>query len=366
MSLSATRRRLVASIVTGLALAFVGGSAGATGQAAKPASKKATAPLSALVGQLVVAGFGGRAPSPGLLERIQDGRIGGVLLYGRNIGTAGTAALAARLQKAAAAAGRPPLLIAVDQEGGDVKRLPGAPSLAPDQMQSPLVAEAQGLATARNLAANGINVDFAPVLDVDHGGFIGPRSFGSTAAVVSSRGVAFLRGLAQGGVAATVKHFPGLGHAQKSTDGGPATVDSPADELRADLAPFQAAVAAKVPLVMVSTAIYPALGDSVPAATSSQIVQTLLRGKLGYRGVVISDSLDTPGVSPFYAPGQAAVRALAAGVDLALEPGAASANPLKDSDSAYQALLVAARTGTLTRSVIVAAYRRVQALKRSV
>ena len=203
-------------------------------------------------------------------------------------------------------------------------------------MQSPLVARAQGLATARNLTAHGINVDFAPVLDVNHGGFIGPRTFGPTAAEVSSRGVAFLQGLAQGGVAATVKHFPGLGYAQNSTDGGPVTVDAPADKLYADLATFQAAVAAKAPLVMISTAIYPALRDSVPAATSPQIVETLLRGKLGYRGVVISDSLDTPGVSPFYAPGRAAVKALAAGVDLALEPGAASSHPLDDADSAYR------------------------------
>jgi beta-N-acetylhexosaminidase len=322
--------------------------------------------LSALVGQLVVAGFSGSAPSPALLDRIREGRIGGVLLYSRNLSAGGTAALAATLQEAAADAGRPQLLVAVDQEGGGVKRLPGAPSLAPNQMESPLVARAQGLATARNLEANGINVDFAPVLDIDHGGFIAPRTFAASPAAVSRTGVAFAQGLAEGGVAATVKHFPGLGYARSTTDRGPVNVNATQAELDADLAPFRAAIAADVPLVMVSTAVYPALGNSVPAATSRVIVRQLLRERLGYRRVVITDSLDTPGVSPFYDPGEAAVRAIAAGADLTLEPGAGSKHPLTDSDSAYRALLAAARSGELPRSRVLSAYRRVFVLKKKI
>ena len=116
MTLSGARRRLGVSLLAGLVLALNGSAAASAGR--QVGAKRGTVPLSALVGQLVVAGFGGRSPSPALLERIRAGRIGGVLLYGRNIGTIGTAALAARLQKAAATAGRPPLLIAVDQEGG--------------------------------------------------------------------------------------------------------------------------------------------------------------------------------------------------------------------------------------------------------
>lgn len=339
--------------------------ASCTGAGARTSTTLSVPPLSALVGQLVVAGFSSSTPSPTLLARIREGRVGGILLYARNLSADGTAALAATLQKTAADAGRPPLLVAVDQEGGEVKRLAGAPSLAPNQMESPLIARAQGLATARNLDANGINVDFAPVLDVDHGGFIAPRTFAASAAAVSRTGVAFAQGLALGGVAATVKHFPGLGYAQTTTDGGPVTVSATAAELDADLAPFKTAITAKVPLVMVSTAVYPALGNTIPAATSRVIVQELLRGKLGYRGAVITDSLDTPGVAPFYDPGRAAVQAIAAGADLALEPGAASRHPLADSDSAYRALITAARSGVLPRSRLLSAYRRVLALKKN-
>ena len=207
-----------------------------------------------------------------------------------------------------------------------------------------------GLATALNVAANGVNVDFAPVPDVDHGGFISSRSSARTPAASAGSASRSRKASPQGGVAATVKHFPGLGYAPTTTDGGPVTVHATAAELDADLAPFRAAIAAHVPLVMVSTAIYPALGNTVLAATSRVIVGGLLRRRLGYKGAVITDSLHTPGVSPFYDPGQAAVRAVAAGADLVLEPGAARKDPLVDSDSAYQALLATARSGEISKA----------------
>jgi len=349
-------------LICALTVALTAGAAGAN--AATVVNSPAPAP-SQLVGQLVVAGFSGAAPSPGLLARIRQGKVGGILLYSGNIDAAGTAALATRLQQAAAAGGQPRLLIAVDQEGGEVKRLPGAPSLAPDQMETPLIARAQGLATGRNLAANGVTVDFAPVLDVDHGGFIAPRSFGPTALGVARNGIAFAQGLIQGGVAATVKHFPGLGYAQTTTDGGPVTVNATKQQLDADLAPFKAAIATHIPIVMVSTAIYPALGNTIPAATSKVIIGQLLRVRLGYKGVVITDSLDTRGVAPYDSPGQAAVQAVAAGADLVLEPGAALKHPLESSDAAYAALLQAAKTGVLPQPLLLAAYRRVVTLKQT-
>ena len=115
---------------------------------------------------------------------------------------------------------------------------------------------------------------------------------------------------------------------------------------------------------MVSTAIYPALGNTIPAATSKVIVSELLRGRLGYKGVVITDSLDTPGVAPYYTAGQAAVQAVAAGADLVLEPGAALRHPLESSDAAYAALLHAAKTGVLPRRRLLTDYRRIVTLKQ--
>lgn len=345
-------------------VALTVGASGAKATSAAPGSASASPPLPQLIGQLVVAGFSGSAPSPGLLARIREGRIGGILLYARNIGGSSTAALTALLQAAAAAGGQPPLLVAVDQEGGEVKRFHGAPSLAPDQMTTPLIARAQGLATGRNLAANGVTVDFAPVLDVDHGGFIAPRTFGPTARGVTQNGIAFAQGVIDAHVAATVKHFPGLGYAHTTTDGGPVTVNATRAQLDADLMPFRTAISAHIPLVMVSTAIYPALGNTIPAATSKIIVSRLLRERLGYKGVVITDSLDTPGVAPYYTPGQAAVQAIAAGADLVLEPGAALKHPLESSDAAYAALLQAAKTGVVSRRRLLSDYRRVITLKQ--
>ena len=340
------------------------GASGANAITAAPDTAPPAPQLSQLIGQLVVAGFSGSTPSPGLLARIREGRIGGILLYARNLEGSSTAALTARLQAAASAGGQPPLLVAVDQEGGEVKRFRGAPSLAPDQMKSPLIARAQGLATGRNLAANGVTVDFAPVLDVDHGGFIAPRTFGPTALGVAKNGIAFAQGVTDAHVAPTVKHFPGLGFAHTTTDGGPVTVNATKAQLDADLLPFRLAISAHTPLVMVSTAIYPALENTIPAATSKVIVSELLRGRLGYKGVVITDSLDTPGVAPYYTAGQAAVQAVAAGADLVLEPGAALKHPLESSDAAYAALLHAAKTGVLSRRRLLTDYRRIITLKQ--
>src|SRR3954464_12801226 len=201
----------------------------------------------------------------------------------------------------------PPLLIAIDQEGGGVKRLPGPPEEAPSQMRSAAVAFASGRATGRYLHGLGIGVDLAPVLDVPVSpyAFIYARAFSTDPATVSANGVAFAQGLGNGGVAGTVKHFPGLGRLGRSTDYGSGKVAASRTALAArDLAPFRAAIAGGVPLVMVGTAVYPAY-DRVPAACSPAIVNGLLRGTLGFRGVTMSDDLATRGVSPWFDAGEA-------------------------------------------------------------
>jgi len=344
-----------AAIATALALAPAGLSV----------RSSATPTLSQLVGQTIVARMRGTAPSASFLRRVRLGQIGGVVPFSDNYGSAGPAALVTRLQQAARSGGQPPLLIAIDQEGGIVKRLPGAPTLAPPQMTSAALAQSQGLATAGNLLRNGVDVDLAPVCDVGRGDFITPRTFGATTATVAVRCPAFARGLALGHVAATAKHFPGLGYAATTTDTGPITVTASRARLQADLAPFRAAIAAHIQLVMVSTAVYPALGPAVPAATSKSIVQGILRGQLGFRGVVITDALDTPAVSRYYGTGAASVRALQAGADAVIAAGVTPTDADAASTAAYNAELAAARAGTLSQATLTASYQRIVALKQS-
>ena len=333
-----------------------------TGPAAR-VEATASPTIRQMVGQLLLVRMRGTTPSAPFLGRIRRGEIGGVVLFGDNFDAVGPGKLIATLQAAAAAGGNPPLLIAVDQEGGIVKRLAGAPSLSPQAMSSALVANAQGFATARNLRQLGINLDLAPVLDVGRGGFISPRTFGATPAAVASRGPAFAAGLERGRVLATAKHFPGLGYADLNTDATVSTVRATAEQLRADWLPFRVAIKAGIPLVMVSTAVYPALGSTWPAALSPNIVADLRR--LGFRGVIVTDSLQTPAVNRFATTARAAVDAVAAGDDLVLAAGSTPDEADTDgaSTSAFDALVAAARSRHLDRQSLQAAYRRVIRLK---
>jgi beta-N-acetylhexosaminidase len=317
-----------------------------------------------MVGQLMLVRMQGQAPTSSFLERIRRGEIGGVVLFSDNFGARGPAKVVAALQAAAKSGGRPPLLIAVDQEGGLVKRLPGAPLLAPPEMSSAAIAEAQGLETARNLRRFGINLDLAPVLDVGRGGFITPRTFGSTPRAVAARGPAFAVGLARGHVLATAKHFPGLGYATLDTDSTVVKVTATAAQIRGDWTPFATAIRKRLPVVMMSTAIYPALGSTQPAALSPNIVGDLRR--LGFKGVVVTDALHTPAINRLMSTTQAAVEAVEAGGDLVMAAGPSSDYPNTDGVSipAFNALVAAAKDGSLPRSTLSAAYARVLELKR--
>ena len=300
-----------------------------------------------LVGQLLLVRMQGASPSSAFLQRVRHGQIGGVVLFADDLGPGSTGGIAA-LQAAARAGGQPPLLIAVDQEGGIVKRLPGPPTLAPRQMTSPALARSQGLATARSLRLAGIDLDLAPVLDVGYGGFITPRTFGSTPAAVSARGVAFADGLASGGVGATAKHFPGLGRATVNTDVAPVVVHATAARLRADWLPFRTAVRHGIGAVMISTAVYPALGSRLPAAFAAGIVADLRR-EVGFRGVIVTDALRTPAVEQLYSTPEAAVRAVAAGDDLVLAAGPSDA--YADTDGASSSSF----TARASRSAVTSA-----------
>jgi beta-N-acetylhexosaminidase len=218
---------------TGL-LVSIGGSAGATGEV----------PTTRLAGQLVMSPMVGTSPGPELLARVRAGEIGGVILFGSNIpSVAGLRTLTARLQRAATAGSNPPLLIAVDQEGGQVRRVPGAPPelSAPDMGRTSAGAvERVGELTGRALRADGVNVDLAPVVDVPRWprSFMLERAFGSDPARVAAVASAFVAGVQSAGVAATAKHFPGLGTAIANTDAHRVTIRASRADLLRRLEPF--------------------------------------------------------------------------------------------------------------------------------
>jgi beta-N-acetylhexosaminidase len=304
------------------------------------------------------------AATPELVRAARRGEIGGVIAFPPAGVPAGTIRKAiARLQRAARDGGNAPLLVATDQEGGEVKRFPLAPpDTAPTELGSAgeAAAQAQGRATGRYLARLGINVDLAPVLDVasGSGAFMASRAFASDAGTVRSVGVAFARGLENGGVAATAKHFPGLGRATVNTDLGPSAVDASRQELATDLEPFRAAVAAGVPLVMTSNATYPAYDAKRPASLSPRLTR-VLRERLGFDGIVITDDLLSGAISGAgYGPADAAVAAAAAGADLLLFARL-------PAPEALPALTTALRTGTLSKEALRDSCVRDLALRES-
>ena len=258
-------------------------------------------------------------PDRRFLARVRNGKMGGVLLLGNGWTSSGKIAHAtAQLQRAACSRGGP-LLIGVDQEGGIVKRLAWAPpTVAPAQMTSVAEARQQATGAAAALRAVGIDVDFAPVVDTptSNANFLGTRAFSHSAPRNAKMARAFVQGLQSGGIAATAKHFPGLGAAGANTDLSRVVIRASASKLRTGLEPFRAAVRAGVKLVMISSAIYPALDPSqTPAVFSKTLIGGILRRQLGFRGVTVTDSLTAPAPSSVY---HAATRAVSAGSELLL------------------------------------------------
>jgi beta-N-acetylhexosaminidase len=287
-----------------------------------------------LVGQRLVVGFEGTQVPASVRRRIAAGELAGVILFDTNFsGDADAARLIGELQ----AIERPPevdepLLVMVDQEGGLVKRLPGPPDLSAAEMGAagPDTCRDEGAATGRALRATGFNVDLAPVLDVGRPGSAiesEGRSFGNDPKQVSRCANAFAAALSAEGVAPTAKHFPGLGAAPVNTDEAVQRIDISAATLRrVDEQPYWPYVrgGGADRLVMLSSAIYSAFGER-PAALTRELATDELRGRLGFRGVSITDALETATTNALGGPTEFARRAAEAGADLLLFTSAGAA-----------------------------------------
>jgi beta-N-acetylhexosaminidase len=333
--------------------------------------------LSQLAGQRIVYEYSGLRPPASLLSLVRKGQAGGVIFFADNIASPDQIrGVIAQLQRASLASPvHTKLLMMTDQEGGEVRRLPGAPVLSEKQVgesNNPLAsARAAGASAGRNLAHAGMNVNLAPVLDVyrQAGNFIDEfrRSYSSNPAEVASLGKAFISAQQRTGIAATAKHFPGLGAAapDENTDLRPVTLSQSLGTLRSkDEAPYRAAIPAGVKLVMTSWAIYPALDRRLPAGLSHAVIQGELRNRLGFRGVTITDGIDAGAVTPFGSVGPRSVRAAAAGADLIL---GVSADPDHDGSSegtaVLHALVTAIARGQITRAAARRSVERILALR---
>jgi beta-N-acetylhexosaminidase len=348
---------------------------GAT-QAQAPASHRSRTALSSLqlAGQRVIYSYPGLTVPAALLQAVTAGQAAGVIFFGGNISSeAQIAAAVGQLVQAQRQSPVPvPLLLMTDQEGGEVRRLPGAPALSQKQIgASSHPAQQAGLAgtgAGQDLARVGMNVNLAPDLDVYYksGNFIDAyqRSYGNRAPVVTECGPAFIMAQQQAGVAATAKHFPGLGSATKAqnTDAGPVTLTVSLSGLRGkDEVPYPAAIKAGVKLIMASWATYPALDATYPAGLSAAWVQGELRGRLGFRGVTITDAIEAGALAPFGSYGPRAVLAARAGMDLLL----CSAKDPAEGLEVTSALASALDSGQLKPTAFSAAVARVTSLRAS-
>lgn len=322
------------------------------------------------IGQMVTVGWDGSAITPSLERIITEYRVGGISLLPRNLVDADqTVALCRELQDMAAAAGHSlPLWLAADQEGGSILAVRDGVVPFPGNMglgacrQSDL-AHAVGKALAEEVTSLGINMNYAPVLDVNSNPLnpiIGVRSFGSDPALVSELGVAFMQGTMDGGVIPVCKHFPGHGDTALDSHLALPVVhrDRGAAE-KLELVPFRRAVASGAPAIMTSHVVFPALDPGRPATLSRRILTGLLRENMGFDGLILTDCLEMEAIAARWPAERFAVMAVEAGVDILLV-----SHSFDRQVAAIHSLERAVLDGSIDESRIDESVRRITGAKR--
>jgi beta-N-acetylhexosaminidase len=322
-----------------------------------------------LAGQRLMVGFEGQGPDDGLRSLIREVHVGGLILFKRNVSDPPqVAALCQGAQAFASEAGIPPLAISIDQEGGPVARLGPPFSVFPGNRaigdaRSDAAAREFGTTTARELKGVGINMDFAPVLDVVPEGLdssvMADRVFGSSPDLVAGLGNAVIETLQGNGVAATAKHFPGIGRTVVDSHIDLPFLDTKEDVLKTtDFVPFQAAIDVGVEAVMLSHIVYNDLDPTWPAGLSSIIAKDLLRGDMGFTGVTVTDDLDMGAIDKHYDVRSFVNRICDAEIDIAL-----ICHDRQKMVATYEALLAAIRSSEDQRNKFVASVERILRLK---
>jgi len=320
--------------------------------------------LRRMIGRVLMVGVPGVELDEKTRSTLRRLHAGGVILFRRNIGT--PSQLAALCREVHELPARP--LVGIDHEGGRVLRV-GPPFTAFPPMAlvgatgDDELARSVGRAMATELRAVGIDLNFAPVLDVNSNPanpVIGDRAFSDDPRIVARMGIALMQGFHDGGVLACGKHFPGHGDTDRDSHLELPVVRRDRSTLeRTEFLPFRAAIAAGIPLLMSAHVVYPALDPERPATLSPAILQDLLRTQMGFRGVVVSDDLEMRAIRDRHDAGEAAVQALAAGADLLL-----ACADLGNAELAAAAIERAVVDGQLDSSLVTAAADRVCALRK--
>lgn len=318
------------------------------------------------VGQLILFGMQRTQVNDDVRYMLSEYKMGGIILFDRNMESKEqVAALIQDLQKAARKSEKAPLFVAIDQEGGWVARLSSELVKVPaaEQLGQGTPAEAAKLAleSGKELKSLGFNVNFAPVADL---GLADERSYGTTAAEVIPFVKAVGNAYHEAGLIYSLKHFPGIGRTVTDLHKEGNTIDASADELWAtDLKPFETIIQSVNNddyMVMVSHAVYSNLDDTMPASLSKVIMQDILRQKLGYKGVIITDDMEMGAVANHYSFGDMSVKAVNAGVDIVL-----IGQEYNHAIEGYNAILKAVRSGDISKDRLNDAVRHILMLKIS-
>jgi len=318
------------------------------------------------LGQLMMVGFAGREldeASRAMLERFH---VGGICLFKRNIHSSmQAAALNDALYQLFE--GKIPPFIAVDQEGGNVIRIDDSPMLLPSAMalgatNSEELALQAGKAMGEDLGLLGFNMNLAPVVELSlnlQNGVVGTRSFGSSPDMVAKLSKAFIRGQQGTQMVTVAKHFPGHGHSAIDSHKDLPTLEETEAQMFAQWRPFEALIAQGLDAIMTAHVSVPKISeDTLPATLSPKLLGGMLRGRLGFEGVVLTDELEMEAVSGKYAAGNAAVMAIEAGADMVLIPWQA-----QKKEEVFRALHAAVIQGRLSEERIDVSVRRLLLLK---
>jgi beta-N-acetylhexosaminidase len=321
-------------------------------------------PVDRKVAQMFLFGFGGTELTIPVFDQLRRLDLGGVVIEERNYETPQQlASLAGEFGVVAREVRHVPPFVMAAQEGGDFNEFPDLPpARAPSEIQTAEEAAVEATQAAATLRPLGISGIIGPVIDVglEDGGVIGERAYSDDPAEVSAFARATVAAYNRARTFSAVKHFPGLGGANQSTDEGPASVGLSVEELgRRDLVPFLAAVRARAPGIVVGNASYATDDFVTPASLSKPLLTDLLRGRLGFRGVAITDDLAAPAVTSFAPVPDAAVESVKAGADLVFVSG-----PRSEQEAAYNAVLNAVRKRDISRRRVDEAVLRILIAKQ--
>jgi len=319
------------------------------------------------IGQMVFAGISGTVPDERALRLITDAKVGGIIFNSHNLVSPDQTISYVNALKSANAENKVPLFFGIDQEGGRVSKIPGDLVKIPSSLKigafnSPEFSFEMGKVLGELIKAYGFNIDFAPVLDINsnpNNPVIGDRSFGNSAEIVSSLGIATMKGLQEVNIIPTIKHFPGHGDTSVDSHLALPVIEKSLEDLKElELIPFQNAIEDGADMVMIAHLMLPKIDNNLPSSLSKTIINDILRGDLNYDGIVITDDLTMNAIDSNYGLDEAAVLSVKAGTDIVMV-----ANDYDKIDSVLSALYDAAESGEINIDVIDESIRRILLLK---